>query len=84
MVPHRTHGEPARVGGRHRSPLRPPDLGGRFLASAHYDARVNPPQGLYWPSRRNLFRRRNAPRTALWLALAALIAAAAGAVLFLP
>jgi hypothetical protein len=76
------HGEPARAGGAPPVATAPPRLGGGLLASANCDARVNPPQGLYWPSRRNLFRRRHTPRNALWLALAALIAAAAGGALF--
>jgi len=40
---------------------------------------VNPHPGLYWPSHRTLFRRRQATaaRIVLWLALAGLLALAA-------
>jgi hypothetical protein len=47
---------------------------------------VNPHPGLFWPSHRTLFRRRQgtAARIALWLALAALLALAAAGYLQLP
>jgi hypothetical protein len=46
---------------------------------------VNPHPGLYWPSRRSLFRRRHpaAVRMALWLALTAVVALAAAGYLHL-
>jgi hypothetical protein len=46
-----------------------------------YDRGVNPDQGLYWPSRRNLFRRRpsTGAKLALWAASAFVLCAATAA-----
>jgi hypothetical protein len=47
---------------------------------------VNPHPGLFWPSHRTLFRRRQATaaRIVLWLALAGLLGLAAAGYLHLP